>query len=585
MRRARKTISAVLAVALFIGLIPSEVSAKSDTSPALSYNFTVSAFNSSFVEAYLQENGTIAMGSAVRTAMTYDAINPNSSALWELDEYVTNNASAKGTIANDQMYLMGDYTEGFYASFKIAVPKSGWYDASTVYNKGRYSGDVNVYLGRASEDASSIIQGENSIGSFDSYSLGTQYGLTCSFGKLYFEEPGEYLLVYVMNSNESTEIYSSNRMYMYLQSFNLSFLQYSNDTANYSFKSTAIGGTGAIYNLSEGYTDYSNIVPALSDNWAYAGRSSNLSTDLNSATKYTIVQHKTTQLYWAALMIDVPKSGSYDVKLTTWQNDTTTISYDVYIIPYTEDVTGAVSSLNASSLVGSVDGDHPDGSGNITHNVGAFTAESEGDYIIIFKGTSANSGYTSGSHCIYLVSLELDGVTDYIAPLPAPPDNEERTDNEHSVMITAANSSAGSIGVPVTITTNLDGYTQGTAKDYGIGTNVIATAPEETEGGQRFKYWIHKGSNRVVTTDTQVTFNLGSNTTLIAVYSDSGEGTLIEFFDKNGKLIKSDYYGEGDTVNYPTELPTAVGYGQATGWSSNPVTAGVNNLAIVAVYN
>lgn len=571
----------------FIPINTAVLAADGDYNLRYNYIFNLTAFNSAFIDAYKSDElSYVVMDTAVKPAMNYGNIDKNVSAKWELFEYVTNNASARGTIYDNRLLLHGDYTEGSYIALKIAVPRAGWYKAHTIYDKGQYSGDVSVYFDKFTGDVESVMIPENRIGTFDCFRSSSPYeNYRYEFGNLYIDEPGEYLLVYESEANENTVVYTSNRLFTYLKSFNMAFLQYSNDTAYYLFNNAAQGADATIYGLSDGYTNYDNIVPSLTDNWAYAGRSSNLTTDLNVTNKYIIVQDKKTWNYWAALKIQVPAAGSYDVKLESYQNDKTTLNFDVYVIPSTEDVTAAVESLSADALVGHVDGAVSPGK-NVIDSPGSFIAPAPGDYIIVFKSTGQNPGYTTGAgnYYMYLVALELDGVTNY-SPPEQTPENPDITSRESNITLFAASSPDGSTSVPVTIETNLEGYTQGSSKTYAAGSPVSVTAPESTGTGQRFRYWLHMDSRRILSTDTQVAFTLGTNTTLVAVYSDESRGVLVEFFDRNGKLISSGYYNQGDKIDYPEELPVSVGYGQATGWSSNPENVGANDLAIIAAYN
>lgn len=412
MKKVKRIISLLLTLALVIGLAPS-VSFAGESSQRNTYSFSYYAFNRNFLDTHLGDGTVVAINAAVKADMTYESIDPASSSPWALYEYVTNNGSAKGSLYDRQIMLQGDYAQGFYVAFKIRISRAGAYKADTVYDKGPYSGNVSVYLDKFTTDTASVMIPDNIISGFDQYNPGLAKDVAYDMGKLYFDEPGDYLLVYEMKANENTSEYSSGRMFMYINSFSLSYLQYSNATAFYSFKSTALGSSEIIRGLSDGYTDYTHIVPSLSDNWAYAGRSANMEFDLNATTKYTIAQDKKTALYWAALKIQVPKAGSYDVRLKTYQNNTSTVSFDVYIIPFTPDVTGAVDSLGADSLIGYVDGENSTGE-DITDDVGSFTADSAGDYIVVFKARAQNPGYTSGTHYMYLISLELDGVTNYV---------------------------------------------------------------------------------------------------------------------------------------------------------------------------
>lgn len=135
------------------------------------------------------------------------------------------------------------------------------------------------------------------------------------------------------------------------------------------------------------------------------------------------------------------------------------------------------------------------------------------------------------------------------------------------------------------VCSDIDGFTPGASYSPVTGTTLTVTAPETVEG-KKFLYWQNANSKRVVSTENSYTFTLGSNTTIYAVYSEAPvEGQLlVEFIDKNGKVLHSAYVDSGTTVGEikPAD-PFSVGY-IFNGWSNSDTDVISIPTYIMAMY-
>ena len=226
MKKAKRIISLLLTLALVVGLAPS-VSFAGESSQRNTYSFSYYAFNRNFLDTHLGDGTVVAINTAVKADMTYESIDPASSSPWELFEYVTNNGSAKGSLYDRQIMLQGDYAQGFYVAFKIRISRAGAYKADTVCDKGPYSGDVSVYLDKFTTDTASVMIPDNIISGTTNTIQAEKEREHMIWANSTLTKPGDYLLVYEMKANENTSEYSSGRMFMYINSFSLSYLQYS----------------------------------------------------------------------------------------------------------------------------------------------------------------------------------------------------------------------------------------------------------------------------------------------------------------------------------------------------------------------
>ena len=139
------------------------------------------------------------------------------------------------------------------------------------------------------------------------------------------------------------------------------------------------------------------------------------------------------------------------------------------------------------------------------------------------------------------------------------------------------------ITAPAGVTLDVDGTLQGSQLDKAVGTKISATAPESA-GNKDFKYWLNLSNGSVYSTDASVSFNLASNTSLMAVYAEKESGYLVEFANANREVIKSEYLAEGAAVVAPA-LPKLTGYGVAKEWSAHPEVVGKSDIQSVAQYD
>ena len=91
------------------------------------------------------------------------------------------------------------------------------------------------------------------------------------------------------------------------------------------------------------------------------------------------------------------------------------------------------------------------------------------------------------------------------------------------------------------------------------------TADPEPGDGKTFLFWMDPVSKRLISNQQQVTFTVGTNTQITAVYKDAGQGHIVIFFDRNGKVLSNEYLADGAAITAP-ETPYSVGY-SFTGWS------------------
>lgn len=111
-------------------------------------------------------------------------------------------------------------------------------------------------------------------------------------------------------------------------------------------------------------------------------------------------------------------------------------------------------------------------------------------------------------------------------------------------------------------------FEQDADNSFSVGTEFSISAPEIT--GKDFLYWKDAKSGRIAATNKNMTFRLGSNTHLNAVYKDTEDGVLVQFIDRNNKVLQSAYINE---TNPSTVAPSpySVGY-DFINWKSGELT-------------
>lgn len=155
------------------------------------------------------------------------------------------------------------------------------------------------------------------------------------------------------------------------------------------------------------------------------------------------------------------------------------------------------------------------------------------------------------------------------------------TDNG-AIRATATDSSTGG-AVPGTVLTSSEpSFVQNDSNSLAIGTEItLLAAPVE---GKTFMYWKNVPSNRIVSTNQSYSFKVGSNTYLTAVYSEPQSGqVLVEFCDKNGKVLQSNYLDKNAAITTPTN-PYTVGYSFA-GWSPTVPSNADKDYVFTAQYS
>ena len=139
------------------------------------------------------------------------------------------------------------------------------------------------------------------------------------------------------------------------------------------------------------------------------------------------------------------------------------------------------------------------------------------------------------------------------------------------------------ITAPAGVTLDIEGTVQGSQLDKAVGTAISAAAPESADG-KEFKYWLNLSNGAVYSANSEISFRLASNTSLMAVYAEKANGYLVEFANANREIISSEYLPEGAAVVAPA-LPKLTGFGTAKEWSAYPEVVGKRDIQSVAIYD
>ena len=100
-------------------------------------------------------------------------------------------------------------------------------------------------------------------------------------------------------------------------------------------------------------------------------------------------------------------------------------------------------------------------------------------------------------------------------------------------------------------------FEMGRDNEFNVGTEFILTAGDVE--GKRFVCWQDANSKRILAINKTISFKLGSGTYLKAVYTSTENGTLVQFVDRNYKVLQRNYLNETSTsVTAPS--PYSVGY-------------------------
>lgn len=133
-----------------------------------------------------------------------------------------------------------------------------------------------------------------------------------------------------------------------------------------------------------------------------------------------------------------------------------------------------------------------------------------------------------------------------------------------------------------TIQSSIPGFELGSDNAFAFGTDMTLTAKPVVDG-MKFLYWKNASSNRIVSTKEEYTFKIGSDTQLTAVYRKNEAGKyLVEFYDKNGKVLQSGYLTASDKITKPAD-PYAVGY-EFKDWSPDVPEYPGRDYAFIAQY-
>lgn len=148
-------------------------------------------------------------------------------------------------------------------------------------------------------------------------------------------------------------------------------------------------------------------------------------------------------------------------------------------------------------------------------------------------------------------------------------------------VLATATDAASEATIDGAITGDAPGFEQGSVNRYVPGTTITLTAGDVN--GKMFRYWKHVTSGRIIGTSKSLSFKVGSDTQVTAVYSEPAAGKyLIEFIDKNGKVLQSEYLDKNAAIVAP-ENPYSVGY-TFTGWNTAVPATATRNQAFIAQY-
>lgn len=152
-----------------------------------------------------------------------------------------------------------------------------------------------------------------------------------------------------------------------------------------------------------------------------------------------------------------------------------------------------------------------------------------------------------------------------------------------NIHATLSNASAGGTTIEGgIINSNNPVFQQGLNNAFAYGTEITLTA--QPIDGMSFLYWKNSPSDRVVSTKAQFTFKIGSNTQLTAVYKKVEAGKYhVEFYDKNGKVLQSNYLSSTDKITPPKNNPFTVGY-EFRGWNPGVPEYATRDEAFIAQY-
>lgn len=178
------------------------------------------------------------------------------------------------------------------------------------------------------------------------------------------------------------------------------------------------------------------------------------------------------------------------------------------------------------------------------------------------------------------VSKDSDIVTELELPVIINPVSEVFAGGGQ-IKATATDSSSGA-AINGAVTGSLPDFSQDVINEYGLGSEITLTAAMIP--GKTFRYWKSETSKRIVSTENSFSFKVGSNTYITAVYSEPQQGQyLIEFIDRNGRVLKSDYINKNQPIVKP-ENPFSVGY-VFDDWDPVVPETATKNQTFIARYN
>ena len=123
-------------------------------------------------------------------------------------------------------------------------------------------------------------------------------------------------------------------------------------------------------------------------------------------------------------------------------------------------------------------------------------------------------------------------------------------------------------------------WTYGETKSFALGTDITLTA--FADENSVFMYW-KNSVNRVVSTETKYTFEIGYNETLTAYFFEKSN-RLVTFKDGKGEIIKTVNLKEGEEIVFP-ESPAMFGY-KFIGWdkSAEEIKQAQEDIVVTALY-
>lgn len=497
----------------------------------------------------------------------------------------------------------------------LKVPTKGTYRVDLTYATLQYGKTGDIYVAPLSVGAEGAIAEQYKLGSVN-YN-GTGEASTAELGTLAVTSDNEEVVV----------VFKSTGGNMAPQEVRLTYVGKVMPKQTYSF---VLGSS----EQNKGITNYSTY-DSTGKNWRYYGMSDSLYAKYETNFAYARTLYYGVQIQAAAdeyvqFAVNVPDAGVYKFDIKFWATPVCAKTTSLYFAPASsENKMSADKELEGVSMRGDVSAG-AEGSAF----AGTVNVPSPGEYVITMKSSAGAmqpreitltgvepTGITAetesktiklGGKSAITVKSVVDGINYILANHGA-----DFNDSNNCVTIGSDGTitakaegetviSVSAVGfntsIPITVyhpnakideaTTSklyisapegaeIDGA--GIVSDVAIGTARTVTAPEKI-GELEFKYWKDIITGRVLSTDAEYSFTVGSNTKIEAVYAEKANGYLVEFANANGEVISSSYKNTGDAITAPA-LPSLTGFGMAREWSRYPSVVGTSNVQSVAIYD